>query len=85
MNNWNDDWREALESKNERLMVRLAECRSISQDIPIIAQEMYRYNRPKTKEQCLDRTIEWITDWNNQYNLVPEPEEYDSFLSKINI
>ena len=33
-----------------------------------------------TKEECLDRTIEWITDWNNQVGLIPNSDEYKKIL-----
>jgi hypothetical protein len=44
---------------------------------------MSRENPERTKEECLDRTIEWITGSNNQVNLIPEPEEYSRMLDKL--
>ena len=42
---------------------------------------MWRYNRTThTKEECLDRTIDWITDWNNQVGLIPDSDEYKKIL-----
>lgn len=44
---------------------------------------MYKYNLYGTKEDSLDRTIEWLTDWNNQVNLCPDSEEYKKILECI--
>lgn len=64
---WNDDWRQELEMKNEPCFTRLCECRNTYNDIKIISKYMHKYNEDKTKEECVDRTLEWISSWNNQY------------------
>ena len=80
---WNDDWREELRLTNENCYNRLCECRNTKHDILIIAKLMYRYNQDRTKEDCLDRTIEWITDWNNQIEIYPNEEDYQKILLKM--
>lgn len=80
---WNDDWREELEQENEHCYIRLCECRNTRRDMKTIAKLMYKYNPNKTKEECLWRTIEWITDWNNQYNLDPTEEEFKEILNSM--
>ena len=80
---WNDDWRKELRLTNENCYNRLCECRNTKHDILIIAKLMYRYNQDRTKEDCLDRTIEWITDWNNQIEIYPNEEDYQKILLKM--
>ena len=80
---WNNDWRSELETKNPECYERLCECRNTKHDILIIAKLMYRYNQDRTKEDCLDRTIEWITDWNNQIEIYPNEEDYQKILLKM--
>ena len=80
---WNNDWRSELEIKNPKCYERLCEGRNTKHDILIIAKLMYRYNQDRTKEDCLDRTIEWITDWNNQIEIYPNEEDYQKILLKM--
>lgn len=83
MSDWNDDWREELKEIDTDCHERLCDCKNRKSDIRKIAKLMYKYNSSKTKEECLDRTIEWITDWNNQVSLGPDDEEYKKILSSI--
>jgi len=79
--NWDDDWRIDLEQDNPKLMERFANCKATAHDLKIIAKIMWRYNRSgHTKEECLDRTIMWITDWNNQVGLIPDDDDYKKIL-----
>ena len=81
---WNNDWRSELEIKNPECYERLCECRNTKNDILIISRIMYKYNQNRTKHDCLDRTIEWLTDWNSQFELYPSnPEEYQKILSRM--
>lgn len=81
---WNDDWREELKLDMYNIWERLAECRNTKDDILVISKLMFKYNKNKSKEQCLDRTLEWITDWNSQWNLYPDmPGEYNKILNKM--
>jgi len=77
---WNDDWREELEKDYYDCYIRLCECRNTKKDLKILTKLLYKYNSSKTKEQCLDRIIAWVTDWNNQVNLVPDDDEYKKLL-----
>lgn len=81
--NWNDDWKEALRADDENCMDRLGECRNTKRDLQKIAKYMYKFNSDKTKEEVLDRTIEWITDWNNQVGLCPDDDEYARIIKSM--
>ena len=80
---WNNDWRFELEIKNPECYERLCECRNTKNDILIISRIMYKYNQNRTKHDCLDRTIEWLTDWNSQFELYLSETEYQEILSKM--
>ena len=80
---WNNDWRSELEIKNPECYERLCECRNTKNDILIISRIMYKYNQNRTKRDCLDRTIEWLTDWNSQFELCLSETEYQEILSKM--
>ena len=80
---WNDDWRSELETKNPECYKRLCECKNTKNDILIISRLMYKYNQDRTKYDCLDRTIEWLTDWNSQFELYLSETEYQEILSKM--
>lgn len=80
---WNNDWRSELETKNPKCYERLCECRNTKNDILIISRIMYKYNQNRTKHDCLDRTIEWLTDWNSQFELYLSETEYQEILSKM--
>lgn len=80
---WHDEWREELRDENKSCYDRLSECKSKRSDIKIIAKLMYKYNLDKSKQECLDRTLKWITDWNNQVDLYPNEEDYNNILNAI--
>ena len=80
---WNNDWRSELEIKNPECYERLCECRNTKNDILIISRIMYKYNQNRTNHDCLDRTIEWLTDWNSQFELYLSETEYQEILSKM--
>ena len=64
MNEWNDyEWREKLKKLDYDCFERLCECRNNKNDIIKIASLMHCYNENKTSGECLDRTLEWIGDW----------------------
>lgn len=77
---WNDDWRDELKVDDPAAYNRLCDCKNRKSDLKKIAKLMYRYNTSHTKEDCLSRTIVWLTDWNNQVELIPDKEEYDKIL-----
>lgn len=80
---WNDDWRNELENNNESCFTRLCECRNTKNDILIMSKLVYKYNKDKTVEDCLDRICEWVCCWNNQFECELTDEEYKKYLSKI--
>lgn len=80
---WNNDWRDELKSDDYDAWERLADCRNRRSDIKKYAKLIYKYNPNRTKEECLDRAIEWITDWNNQPKLIPDDEEYKKIIESI--
>ena len=79
---WNDDWRKDLEETNNECFKRLQNCKNTKNDLIIIARYIHLYNKKNfTKEECLDRAIEWVTGWNNQVELLPV--NYDWYLQRI--
>lgn len=81
-NNWNDNWRNKLKEKSPSIYERLCECRNTKKDLLIIACYIFSYNHiHKTKEECLDRAIQWLTDWNNQVELIPN--NYNWYLQRM--
>lgn len=80
---WNDDWRDELKKDDEECYIRLCDVHSVPKDILKIAKLMYKYNPSQSKENCLDRTLEWITDWNNQVYLYPDDDTYQKYLESI--
>ena len=80
---WNNDWRDELKTDDYAAWERLADCRNRRSDIKKYAKLIYKYNPNRTKEDCLDRSIEWITEWNNQPNLIPDDEEYKKIIESI--
>lgn len=79
--NWNDDWRNELKETEPIIYKRLAECRNTKKDLLIIAKLMCKYNKDKTKEECLYRVVEWLVDWNSQTELLPI--NYSWYLQRI--
>ena len=80
MYNWNHDWREELKEENPKCYERFCDCKNNRRDLKIMAKLMYKYNPTKSKEDCLDKIIDWITGANNQVHLVPDEEEYQKLL-----
>lgn len=81
---WNDDWREELKRDDPACYQRLCDCKSIKKDLRKIAKLMYKYNVANGKEETLNRTIDWICDWNNQFSLMPDDNiEYDKLLESM--
>ncbi|MBQ6632280.1 MAG: hypothetical protein IJH55_09365 [Romboutsia sp.] len=81
---WNNDWRIELSHKYPEYYERLCDCVNTKKDIITMTKLNYKYNPFKEKEDCLDRILEWVTDWNSQVNLYPNTEEeYNSILNRI--
>lgn len=81
--NWNDEWREELKQDNYEVWERLAECRNNRNDIIIMSKLVVKYNPEKSEQECFDRILEWVTDWNNQISLYPVDDEYNKMLKQI--
>lgn len=83
---WNDDWRNKLEHDYPSVYSRLQNCNNTKRDLLIIACYIFTYNHMfKTKEQCLDRAIQWLTDWNGQTELIPTNYEWYAKRVTINL
>ena len=81
-NNWNDSWRRDLAQAQTDVYDRLCECRNTKSDLLVIAKFMYFVNKENhTKKECLDRAIQWLTDWNNQVELIPN--NYNWYLQRM--
>lgn len=82
--NWNDNWRTELKEKNARCFDRLGDCRSTANDVAIMAKYVHKYNPTISKEDCFNRMIEWVCDWNNQFELFDKiDKQYDKLLAKV--
>lgn len=83
MNEWNDTW---IDELNNDCYIRLCECRNIKKDILYMAKLMFKYNPNKNVETCLDRVIEWVTDWNNQFELFDYvADNYNKIIEKMEV
>ena len=84
---WNDNWRSELESKNYLCYIRLCECRNTKSDVILMSKLMYKYNPTKDPEDCFCRMVEWVGDWNNQFNIMDyfyaSKENYQKALDKV--
>ena len=78
---WNDDWRKGLSKLYPDCYDRLCECRNIKSDIPIIVRFMMWYNKDRKNYEVVNRVIDWLTDWNEQTELIPTQDEYNELLS----
>ena len=84
MYKWNNDWRDELEKINEGCYMRLCECRNTKNDIIIMSKLVKKYNPTMLAEECLIYILEWVGDWNGQYNVTDlTKEEYQNALDKI--
>ena len=73
--NWNN--------LQEDVLNRLAECRSKASDIVPLAKEIKRQN-DVTSEDAFDYMVEWVCDWNNQFNLYDElVRNREKYIKKI--
>ena len=81
---FNDEWRTELKEKNARCFDRLGDCRSTVNDVVIMAKYVHKYNPTISKEDCFNRMIEWVCDWNNQFELFDKiDKQYDKLLAKV--
>lgn len=81
---WNDDWRESLKERDYEAWIRLCECRNTMDDLKLIAQLMYSANKEEhSKEDAVLRTEEWLTDWNNQAEMILSSQQYFDLVHSI--
>ena len=81
MYEWNDDWRDTIPKD---MLTRLAECRSKATDVIEMATAMHKFNPTMTAEDCFLRMFEWITDWNNQADVLEKIDSnWNWYLSRV--
>ena len=82
---WNNDWRDELEKTNEGCYIRLCECRNTKNDIIIMSKLVKKYNPTIETEDCLIYMLEWVGDWNGQFEVTDwTDEEFKKALDKLN-
>ena len=81
--NWNNDWRDELKTEDPECYERFADCDNKRSDLKKLAKLVYKYNLDRPKEECVDYIIEWVTDANNQPNLIPDEDEYKKILNSL--
>lgn len=82
---WNNDWRDELEETNYGCYIRLCECRNTRKDLTTMACLVQKYNRNIAPEDCLIYILEWVGDWNGQFEVTDlTNEEYEEALDTIN-
>ena len=81
---WNNDWRDELKKTNEGCYIRLCECRNTRNDIIIMAKLVKKYNPTMTAEDCLIYMLEWVGDWNGQFEVTDwTDKEFKKALDKV--
>ena len=84
MYKWNNDWRDELKKTNEGCYIRLCECRNTRNDIIIMAKLVKKYNPTMTAEDCLIYMLEWVGDWNGQFEVTDwTDKEFKKALDKV--
>lgn len=82
--NWNNDWRNELEQNDYECYIRLCECRNTRKDLITLSKLVYKYNPSVNKEDCFIYILEWVGDWNGQFELTDlAKEEFEKLLKKI--
>lgn len=78
---WNDNWRDDLE---DNMYIRLCECVNTRTDILAMSKLVVKYNLDKDPEDCLCRILEWVGNWNNQFEVADLPQDmYLDYLNKL--
>lgn len=82
----NNEWRTELENTDYDCYIRLCECRNTRNDIINMAKLVRKYNPTVDPENCLVYMLEWVGDWNNQYEVADFPIElYNRAVNSIQI
>lgn len=77
---WDNSWRDNIPGD---VRERLAACCNSWKDIKIMARAMKAVNPNRSAEDCAERILEWVCDWNNQWQLDPTIDEYKELLAFI--
>lgn len=77
---WDNSWRDDIPGD---VRERLAACCNRWNDIRIMGRAMQQVNPDRTAEECAERILEWVCDWNNQYTLDPTKEQYNELVNYI--
>jgi hypothetical protein len=77
---WNNDWRKKIDSD---IYLRLCECRNTKHDMLVMAKACQRENPTVAPIDCVIYIMEWVTDWNNQYELELTVEEFDDYVKEV--
>ena len=77
---FNNDWRNKI---SESVLTRLAECRNTKHDILVMAKACQRENPAVAPIDCVIYIMEWVTDWNNQYELELTKDEFNAYIEEV--
>lgn len=80
----NNDWRNELENTNYECYIRLCECRNTRADLYTMSALVKKYNPTVDAEECVDYILEWVGDWNGQYNVTELTEnQYKRLVNSV--
>lgn len=81
---FNENWRGYARDNEPEFYERLEECRNKPLDVVLMANLMHRYNPNKTAEKCFEHALEWVGDWNGQYNVTEKIyNNLEWYLSRV--
>ena len=84
MHKWNNDWRDKLTQTDYGCYIRLCECRNTKNDVILMAKLVKSYNPTQSSEECLIYIMEWVGDWNGQYEVTDfTTDEYKRIIAEI--
>lgn len=79
----NNDWRNELKEIDYNCYERLCNCNNTRKDVITMSTLCAKYNPNKTTEECLVYILEWVGDWNGQYDITDLTEkQYQTMLKK---
>ena len=78
---WNNDWRYDIPGE---VRSRLADCNNTWNDIKVMGRAMKVANPDRSAEDCAERILDWVLDWNNQFDqLDPTEAQYKELIKYI--
>lgn len=78
---WNNDWRYDIPGD---VRSRLADCKNTWNDIKVMGRAMKVANPDRSAEDCAERILDWVLDWNNQFDqLDPTEAQYKELIKYI--